>query len=133
MVRFISGYRTHQKNGGYCRMTFRVIRWCLDRAVFITHISILLTYHSLLITHLVTHHSKLRVYTVWSAGFFSKFITESIGISFLIIGTDAHYLGSVFRPIAVQFIRFGRFNIFQLNRETQNQNVMQVKFMLISM
>ena len=114
MVRFISGYRTHQKNGGYCRMTLRVIRWCLDRAVFITHISILLTYHSLLITHLVTHHSKLGVCTIQSARFFSKFIIELIRIGFLIIETDAHRLGLVFRPIAVRFLVAGLFGLVGL-------------------
>ena len=39
------------------------------------------------------------------AAIFLKFITEPIEIGFLIIRTDAHRLGSVFRPIAVRFFR----------------------------
>ena len=41
------------------------------------------------------------------AQFFSKFITKPIGIGFFIIRTDAYRLGSVFRPIAVQFFAVG--------------------------
>ena len=42
---------------------------------------------------------------VWSVRFFLKFITEPIGISIHIIGTDAHRLKSVFWPIACSFLR----------------------------
>ena len=49
----------------------------------------------------------LRVCVVRSAQFFLKFVIEQIGIGFLIIKTDAYRLGSVFRPIAVQFFAVG--------------------------
>ena len=39
------------------------------------------------------------VCAVRSARFFLKFVTEPIGIGFLIIKTDAYCLGSVFQPI----------------------------------
>ena len=48
------------------------------------------------------------------ARFFFKFITKPIGIGFLIIGTDAHHLGSVFRPIAVWFLAVGLFGLIGL-------------------
>ena len=35
-------------------------------------------------------------------GFFFKFVTEPIGIGFVIIKTDAYRLGLIFRPIAAQ-------------------------------
>ena len=38
---------------------------------------------------------------------FFKFVTKSIGIGFVIIKTDAYRLGSIFRPIAVRFVRLG--------------------------
>ena len=38
---------------------------------------------------------------------FPKFITELIGISFLIIKTDVYFLGLVFQPIAVRFLAVG--------------------------
>ena len=47
------------------------------------------------------------VRVVQSARFFLKFVTEPIGIGFLIIKTNAYRLGSVFRPIVVWFGRFG--------------------------
>ena len=42
------------------------------------------------------------VCAVRSAWFFFKFVTEPIGIGFVIIKTDAYRLGSIFRPIAAQ-------------------------------
>ena len=49
----------------------------------------------------------LGVCTIRSAQCFAKFITELIEVGFLIIRTDAYRLGSVFRPIAVQFFAVG--------------------------
>ena len=42
---------------------------------------------------------------------FFKFVTEPIGIGFVIIKTDAYRLGSVFQPIAVRFDRLGLIGI----------------------
>ena len=58
--------------------------------------------------------TKSRVCAVRSTQFVFKFVTEPIGISFVIIETDAYQLGSVFRPIVVWFdcldlIGFSRF------------------------
>ena len=58
---------------------------------------------------------SLGVCTVRSARFFPKFITEPIGIGFLIIKTDAYRLGSVFRPIAVRFFAVGLIGLVGLN------------------
>ena len=46
-----------------------------------------------------------------SSVFFFKFVTELIGIDFVIIETDAYQLGSVFRPIVVRFDRLGLIGI----------------------
>ena len=45
------------------------------------------------------------------AQFFLEFVTESIGIGFLIIKTYAYRLGSIFRSIAV---RFGQLDLIGL-------------------
>ena len=50
---------------------------------------------------------EVGVCVVRLAWFFSKFVTKPIGIGFVIIKTDAYWLRSVFRPIAVQFDPFG--------------------------
>ena len=50
---------------------------------------------------------SLGVCTVRLARFFPKFITEPIGIGFLIIGIDAYRLVSVFRLLAVRFFAVG--------------------------
>ena len=50
---------------------------------------------------------SLGVCAVQSAWFFLKFITEPIGIGFVIIKTDAYRLGSIFRPIMVWFDQLG--------------------------
>ena len=50
---------------------------------------------------------EIGVCAVQSAQFFLKFVTEPIGIGFVIIKTDAYRLGSVFRPIAVGFDQLG--------------------------
>ena len=42
---------------------------------------------------------------------FFKFVTEPIGIGFVIIETDAYRLGSVFQPIAVRFDRLSLIGI----------------------
>ena len=59
---------------------------------------------------------------VQSTRFHPKFITEPIGIGFLIIGTDAHHLGSVFRLIEVWFLVIGLIGLLLFNSiERQNQ------------
>ena len=70
----------------------------------------------------------LGVCAVRYGWFFSKFIIEPREIGFFIIGTDAHRLGSVFRPIAVrffavQFSRFGRFEILKKNYFVNNKKI----------
>ena len=51
------------------------------------------------------------MYAVRLARFFLEFVTETIGIGFLIIKTDAYRLGSIFRPIAA---RFGQLDLIGL-------------------
>ena len=51
---------------------------------------------------------------VWSARFFPKFITEPIGIGFLIIGTDAYGIVSVFRPLMVRLFVVGIISLVDL-------------------
>ena len=51
--------------------------------------------------------SYLGVCAVRFARYFFKFVTEPIGIGFVIIKTDAYRLGSVFQPMAVRFDRLG--------------------------
>ena len=52
---------------------------------------------------------------VQSARFFLEFVTESIGIGFLIIKTDAYRLGSIFRPIVVRFGQLGLIGLVGFN------------------
>ena len=52
---------------------------------------------------------------VRSAQYFLKFVTELIGIDFLIIETDAYLLGLVFRPIAVWFGRLSLIGLVGFN------------------
>ena len=49
----------------------------------------------------------LGVCAVWFARYFFKFVTEPIGIGFVIIKTNVYRLGSVFRPMVVRFDRLG--------------------------
>ena len=51
----------------------------------------------------VDEGQKVGVYAVRLARFFLKFVTELIGIGFLIFKTDAYRLRSVFQLIAVRF------------------------------
>ena len=62
------------------------------------------------------------VCTVCLVRFFSKFITESIEIAFLIIGIDARCLQSVFRPIAVWFFAVGLIGLTDLKYEKKKKN-----------
>ena len=57
---------------------------------------------------------EVRVCAVQSAWFFFKFVTEPIGISFVIIKIDAYWLRSVFWPIAVQFDQLGLISLVSL-------------------
>ena len=63
--------------------------------------------------------------------FFFKFVTEPIGIGFVIIETDAYRLGLVFRPIAVRFDRLGLIGIgrffFLLKKNSVQQKLYKKK------
>ena len=60
-------------------------------------------------------HNSLGVRAVQLRQFFSKFITELIGIGFFIIETNAHRLRSVFRPIVVWFFVIGLIGLKKKN------------------
>ena len=67
-------------------------------------------------SHFLCHHAcQLGCAQFYRGGFFFKFTTEPIEIGvFFIIGTDAHHLRSVFRPIAVQFFAVSLFGLVGL-------------------
>ena len=66
---------------------------------------------------------------VWlSWFFFSKFVTESISISFLITRTDTHHQGSVFQLIVVQFYEVGLIGLkIPISIPQPDQNFKQIK------